>query len=80
MQKLIGVFAVTSKANSACLQSSTAAERLHRVLDMSAVHQWWVVAGLYEMQKLIGVYTVTSKAVFSLLAEQHCCKALAQSP
>ncbi len=81
MQKVIGVLAVTSKAVFRLLAKQQVQHRAcTKSLNMSAVHQWWVVAGLYEVQNLIGVLAVTSKAVSRLLAEQHCCKALAQSP
>jgi len=48
------------------LQSSTAAEGMHRVLGMVAVHQSWVIFELYELQNLIGVFAVTSRHVSSL--------------
>jgi len=48
------------------LQSSTAAEGMHRLLGMALLHHCWVTAELCEVQNLIGVNAVTSKAVLSL--------------
>ena len=47
------------------LQSVTAAESMHRVPGIVAVHQTWVTAVLCVNQKVIGVSGVTSEAVTS---------------
>ena len=60
------------------MESSTAAEAMHRVLGMVAVHQCWVTARLFEVQKPIGVFAVQGRLIPACLTVQQGCRGHAQ--